>query len=99
MIDNELKLIEVKELINKYGENKTLKQLADEFDMPFVCPNCSGSGYYSKKIGVPYPSGLPDSGWVPPDVRYEKTSCDLCNGNGYTKEEYKPKMVQNGWTV
>lgn len=31
--------------------------------------------------------------------RYEeiKVTCDLCNGEGYTEKEYKPKMVQDGW--
>ena len=31
--------------------------------------------------------------------RYEETkvTCDLCNGEGYTEKEYKPKMVQDGW--
>lgn len=43
-----------------------------------------------------YPSGLPDSGWVE-DWRYREVKCDLCNGEGYTEHEYKPKMIQDGW--
>lgn len=23
--------------------------------------------------------------------------CDLCNGEGYTEHQYKPKMIQDGW--
>ena len=28
---------------------------------------------------------------------YYDVQCDLCNGEGYTEHEYKPRMIQDGW--
>lgn len=30
-------------------------------------------------------------------LKERKVTCDLCNGEGYTEHEYKPRMVQDGW--
>ena len=34
-----------------------------------------------------YPKGLPDSGFVY-EAAYKSVECDLCAGEGYTREEY-----------
>ena len=92
-----MKLHEVKSLINEYGGLTTLSEVFESYNLPYECPQCNGSGVYSKKIIKPYPRGFPDSGWVPDTVEYVRSECTLCSGQGYTKEEYKPKLVQDGW--
>lgn len=57
----------------------------------YRCPKCGSSGKITiRKNAAEY--------WECSD-RYEYNSieCDLCNGEGYTEHEYKPKMVQDGW--
>lgn len=80
-----------------YGENTTLGELVGKIqgNKIYKCPKCCGKGYISKRYNA-YPSGLPDSGWVE-DWKWEDIECDLCNGDGYTEHEYKPKMKQVGW--
>ena len=54
------------------------------------CRICSGSGkeYYEHVETIPYPSGLPDSGWVDDEIiRTTKSrECTRCFGLGYVKE-------------
>lgn len=92
-----MKAFEVKKLEQEYGSNATLAEIFESFDLPYECPQCNGKGTYSKRVVVPYPSGLPDSGWVPDTVKYVPSSCELCVGHGWTSKEYKPRMVQSGW--
>lgn len=61
----------------------------------FECPNCHGSGIIYEKYNA-YPSGLPDSGWAE-RWEYKEKECPLCKGEGYTRKEYRPHMVQKGW--
>ncbi|MEI5994799.1 hypothetical protein [Candidatus Enterococcus mansonii] len=92
-----MKAYEVKKMMSDYSANATLKEIFEDCGRPYKCPQCKGSGFYQKKIRVPYPSGLPDSGWVPDTIEYKRTECELCDGHGWATKEYKPKMVQEGW--
>lgn len=92
-----LKMHEIKKMIDLYGEDKTLGEMLSDYNLNFTCPKCNGIGTFKKRVVTPYPSGLPDSGYVPPRITFEPIDCDLCCGQGYTKKEYKPKMVQDGW--
>lgn len=56
------------------------------------CPKCDGLGYEVITYNA-YPSGLPDSGWVD-DMQEFKAECNLCNGNGFTKEKFIAKPVK-----
>lgn len=92
-----MKIKDIEALIRVYGGEKTLNQiLKQELNKtPYKCPKCNGVGTNSVKYNA-YPSGLPDSGWVE-KWEYKDVKCNLCNGDGYTAKEYKPKMVQQGW--
>lgn len=92
-----MKAFEVKELENRYGSEATLKEIFQSFERPFKCPQCNGTATYSKRTIEKYPSGFPDSGWVPDKVVYVPTTCELCDGQGWVDKEYKPKMIQDGW--
>lgn len=61
----------------------------------YVCPECYGYGEVSEEYDA-YPIGLPDSGWST-DMKTRKVKCKLCDGKGYTVDEYIPRYVQNGW--
>lgn len=56
------------------------------------CPKCDGLGYEVITYNA-YPSGLPDSGWVD-DMQEFKAECNLCNGNGFTKEKFIAKPIK-----
>lgn len=80
-------------LRDDYGEKTTLDDLVKRIQGNKIhrCPKCYGKGIFIKMINrAQY--------WECRD-RYEETkvTCDLCNGEGYTEKEYKPKMVQDGW--
>lgn len=88
-----MKINDVKALIVDYGENATLKDVLKNVqgNRKYQCPKCSGSGKITiRRNAAEY--------WECCD-RYVDYSvvCDLCNGEGYTEHEYKPKMVQDGW--
>ncbi|MFD1899230.1 hypothetical protein [Enterococcus termitis] len=92
-----MKAYEIKKLIKFYSASATLGEIFEDFGRPYECPQCEGTGFYQKKVVVPYPRGLPDSGWVPDSIEYKRSQCELCDGHGYSDKEYKPKMVQDGW--
>lgn len=86
----------IKDLIRFYGGETTLNEVlhkvmqSSEYRfLPYECPKCHGQGYLVKEYNS-YPTGLPDSGCVY-EPAYDYSVCELCNGKGYTKEEYKPK--------
>lgn len=92
-----MKVHEIINLCNKYGNNTKLEEVQRiiQGNRIYKCPKCNGKGSVSVRYNA-YPSSLPDSGWVE-DWKYKDISCDLCQGEGYTSHEYKPKMVQDGW--
>ena len=88
-----MKICDAVRLCKTYGEDTTLAELQKEIQGNKIhrCPKCYGEGIVIKMINrAQY--------WECRD-RYEETkvTCDLCNGEGYTEKEYKPKMVQDGW--
>lgn len=75
-----------------YGYDCTLGKMLEKVRAGRIhkCPKCKGFGIlYENKPVYEYGEF---SGY-----RTEKTDCDLCNGEGYTDVEYRPKMVQDGW--
>ena len=90
--DNTLDILSV--LSVHYGPDTTLRQAIKAYQQShkkgdYICPKCGGKGYIVTEYNA-YPSGLPDSGWVyKPGYNYEE--CNLCNGIGYTKTQYKAK--------
>lgn len=92
-----MKIIEAIELCQKYGENTTLGELRKKIQGKKIhrCPKCEGNGYIVEEYNA-YPSGFPDSGWVY-EPGYRNITCDLCDGEGFTENEFRPRMVQDGW--
>lgn len=88
-----MKIYEAIRLRNTYGGNKTLDELVDEVQGNKIhkCPKCNGSGNVTQRVNrAQY--------WeCCARYEYETHPCDLCNGEGYTEHEYKPKMIQDGW--
>jgi RecJ-like exonuclease len=92
-----MKIFEIMSLIDKYGENATLKDILLNISdgEVYKCPKCNGKGTITVEYNA-YPSGLPDSGFVY-EAGYRNVECKLCGGEGYTKVKYRPKMIQDGW--
>lgn len=94
---DKLTINRLKEPKEEYGGNTTIDQLL-EFVQPskrYVCPRCKGDGFITIKYD---PDFCIDSFTNPHwnlahddfhDWRYKNRSCTLCNGKGYTEEEYK----------
>jgi DnaJ-class molecular chaperone len=84
-----LKVTDIVSLIGVYGENTTLGDIFDKVANGRIhkCPKCNGVGYVTTKYYRHF------------EVFETEDECDLCDGQGYTKEEYTPKMVQDGWEV
>lgn len=49
--------------------------------VPCFC--CKGIGTESYEHRTPYPTGLPDSGWVPDHTTIKTRKCWRCDGIGY----------------
>ena len=88
---------DIKALVDTYGTNATLGEILKKVqgNKIYKCPKCNGQGFITVEYNG-YPSGFPDSGWVY-EAAYKDVECDLCEGEGYTAHEYKPRMVQDGW--
>ena len=94
-----MKIIEIKQLIEKYGKETTLETVLHEIqgDRKYECPKCHGKGYTVVEYNK-YHKNMPDSGWVY-QPGYKNEQCDLCNGHGYTRDKYQPKVkvINDGW--
>jgi hypothetical protein len=88
-----MKICEVVRLCKIYGEDTTLAELQKELQGNKVhkCPKCGGTGKITKKRNMAQYWECCD------DWQYFDVECDLCNGQGYTENVYKPKMIQDGW--
>ena len=87
-----IKINDVISLCEIYGSNTTLGDLARKIKGKriYKCPKCNGFGYITIKNN--------NYSWrTSSSNMYKDKKCDLCNGEGYTEHEYKPKMVQDGW--
>lgn len=88
-----MKIKDVIELSERYGNNTTLAELARKIQGKKIhkCPKCGGSGTITKEVNVA-------EYWECCErLVYRTFECDLCKGEGYTEKEYKPRMVQDGW--
>jgi len=96
---NDVKTYEVVDMINIFGENATLKQVLSIVSggRKYKCPKCDGKGKITVEYNG-YSKGLPDSGFVY-EAAFKYIECDICKGEGYTREEYKPRYVQDGFEV
>lgn len=94
-----MKTCDIVDLIKIFGENTTLKQvlLIVSGGRKHKCPKCNGKGKITVEYNG-YPKGLPDSGFVY-EAAFKDIECDICKGEGYTREEYKPKYIQDGFEV
>jgi len=92
-----LKTCDVIRLINDYGDKATLsdilKIVAD--GRIYECPKCNGLGYTVVEYNA-YPEGLPDSCGVY-EPGFKNVECDICQGEGYTREKYEPKYKLEGY--
>ena len=92
-------LKEIKKLeryCERYGEDTPIKNILKDVKLRspynilrYKCPKCHGTGYLVEEYNA-YPSGLPDSGWVY-KAGYNYEVCNICNGYGYTEDEYVPQ--------
>ena len=88
-----MKVHEAIRLRDTYGEKTTLDDFVKRVQGNKIhrCPKCHGTGTTIKRINR--------AQYWECCASYEDINipCDLCNGEGYTEKEYKPKMVQDGW--
>lgn len=96
-MNDKIMTCDIVNLIKIFGEDTTLKQvlLTVSGGRKYKCPKCNGAGKITVKYNG-YPSGLPDSGFVY-EAAFKDIECDICKGEGYTREEYKPKYIQDGF--
>lgn len=89
-----MKIHEIKKMIKEHGSSTTLGELLERAytKFPHVCPKCNGVGSTEVRYNA-YPKGLPDSGWVD-DWQYKTVECDVCDGEGYTKDKLIAKSVK-----
>lgn len=88
-----MKIYEAISLMKDYGENATLGEVVKKIQGKKIhkCPKCGGTGKVTKRRNKAQYWECCDN-WV----EYEEI-CSLCNGEGYTEHEYKPRMIQDGW--
>ena len=85
-----------------YGGHVTLDELVQfiKGDKVHKCPQCNGSGIVQIKnkqvMQINEHQFITSKDF---DIVILTDVCDLCSGDGYTKEKYVPRMVQDGWEV
>lgn len=84
----EYKVHEIEELVEVHGEDFTLGQLLEYYkgDKIYKCPKCEGKGVLLVEFKPSYMGFIPPINWTP---SMKEIDCDLCNGEGYTSEEYE----------
>ena len=90
---DKMKIHEVIRLRNIYGGKRTLDDLVKliQGNKIYECPKCGGRGVFTKRVNFAQYWECCEN------YKEVEIPCDLCNGEGYTEKEYKPKMVQDGW--
>lgn len=90
---SKLTIAEAEYLKKIYGSETTLDQLVKRVqgNKIYECPKCHGEGKILKRINTAQYWECCES-W-----KTVECTCDLCNGEGYTEHEYKPRMIQDGW--
>ena len=88
-----MKVREAIALMKEYGAKTTLEEVVKivQGNRIHKCPKCGGTGTVTKRKNTAQYWECCEN-W-----KYYETTCDLCNGEGYTEHEYKPKMIQDGW--
>lgn len=88
-----MKIHEVIRLRNIYGGKRTLDDLVKliQGNKIYECPKFGGRGVFTKRVNFAQYWECCEN------YKEVEIHCDLCNGEGYTEKEYKPKMVQDGW--
>lgn len=88
-----LTISQVEELRQCYGGETTIDQMLAHIQgkKTHRCPKCDGAGYIVETYNAAEPWDCCEQ------LKERKVTCDLCNGEGYTEHEYKPRMVQDGW--
>lgn len=79
-----LSLQDLKSLQDIYGKDTKLSDIIARYG--HECPQCKGKGFVMHSGQWGYTEDY-------------KVKCDLCKGKGATSVEYKPKMIQQGWTT
>lgn len=74
----------VEAYISNKGNTYLDKEACAKEDNLVKCKLCNGSGNEKYTYNKPYPSGLPDSGWVPDEIIWDSRKCTRCSGIGYT---------------
>lgn len=61
-----------------------------------VCYACKGKGVEKYEHRIPYPSGLPDSGWVDDTIEIRTRECSRCKGLKYVEynKEEDPEYIE-----
>jgi len=83
-----MKIHDLKQLMDRYGDLK-ISEIIDLKNKPFACPKCKGLGAMFVSYNT-YPQGLLHSEWVQ-DIKHKEVKCEVCDGEGYTAKELKPK--------
>ena len=88
-----LTISQVEELKQCYGGETTIDQMLAHIQgkKTHRCPKCDGTGYIVETYNAAEPWECCEQ------LKERNVTCDLCNGEGYTEHEYKPRMVQDGW--
>ena len=74
---------EIKAWISNKDTIYLTKEACAAEDKLVVCKNCKSSGLEKYEHRTPYPSGLPDSGWVDDTIEIRERTCRRCKGLGY----------------
>lgn len=78
--------------LREYDRNMTVGEIIKQFkeERPYICPKCKGRGEIWHKKEEDY-------GWARFYDEGRYIECDICNGHGRTKEEYKPQYELIGY--
>lgn len=76
---------EIKAWLSDAGNIYTSAAACAHADGLVKCKNCNTDGLEKYEHRTPYPSGLPDSGWVDDTIEIKLRTCKRCHGLSYIK--------------